>query len=355
MKKILLLLPILAMLAAGCNFSRTEPNDSAKSADTFLINKGADRNNYLVDARTGKLTVTNPDPDLTQFTGLPKTEETKNSTSELLPWIKSSDGNRIILQFRVNDKTKPISDFSGEYPTQSKTYYVCELDQKSCALTKLLDAAIAKSPELEGCWKHWDSENNLFYASPCGEGGGNNFVAKYDATKKTIQIVGNKYEQQGKLTTTYAGKFNSNLTKFYLSSEDAKTKKTSLLIYNTSDFNKPINTIDISSLISEAENLDTVYLYIRNSVWSPNGKELYFATTHNIYSVDLSNGNSYRIASEKALSIQDMSVSSGGRYLGYVSMAFDGTKQTIKSIDLQKDNKVEELLKDEFISFKETY
>lgn len=355
MKKIFLLLPVIAMLAAGCNHARPQPNDSNKSPETFLINKGTDKNNYLIDANTGKLSTTDPDPDLSKFTGLPKTEETKDSILQLLPWIKSSDGKKIIVQFRVTDKTKPVSDFSGEYPTKSTAYYVCELEQNSCELTKLLDAAIAKSPHLEGCWKHWDSVNNLFYASPCGEGGGNNYVAKYDANKKAIQIVGNDYEQQGKVATTYAGKFNSDLTKFYISSEDAKTKKTSILIYDTSNLNKPINSVDITSLLAEATNLDSVYLYIRTSIWSPDEKSLYFATTHNIYTIDLSNGKSSRIASEEELSLLDMRISSEGRYLGYITTSSNGAVQTIKTVDLQNNNKVKELIKDQYISFKETY
>ena len=359
-----LAIPILTM-GAGCV---KQESKSQASNDTVLINRYSRVNNsteeFQVTIATKEIkSVTNPMSDLKTYSGLPS-ETTNGKTNvgmEML--ILSQDQTKALVTFSTRDATKELNEFDGSLPLLSVAEFICESATKKCSETDILAAAY-KAAGVSGdwfqnrilWWTKWDSVKNTLYGHLNGEGiGSASPVYIFNINNNSLQqtIGYNSMDKKAKKANVPAGYLSPSLNKFVMTEEDGNVLN--VLLYNSTDLTAPLKKYDVSVAYNDkSAGAGTIHAV----AWSVDEKMLVLETQEKIFTLDLDNDEvslKYTdVTKEKGylkLDSYGVDLSASGRYITFVEygqkMAGD---KSLKAIDLNNNNTVIELLREEGLS-----
>lgn len=279
--------------------------------------------------------------DLSKYSGLPSTVTKDNIVKASRVVFFSADWSKLFVDYTTYRMHEP-DEVGYDREDIGHSYFVCTMGSKSCEPTKMLDRLYAKYPILEGCRLTWDSEQNLFFGSGCGEGGGGGFL---------IGLNGNTDSIQTTPSSTSPGTYYST-TGYYPTIKKVATILTEQInyssildIYDVSDLTRPIKSIKFTLPSHGIINLGAL-------LWSESGDTAYIAGGYHIYQLDINTGNLTTLLYDSEPGIYNAVFSSSRRYIVYVSRPIgDGVKQVMKAVDLRDGNKVIPLLTKDYIYF----
>lgn len=365
--------PIQTHLETQKNNQQSSIDDSLSKLDTVLINRS--NGIYEINLTTKELKpYDNPLTNLSNFSGLP--EETKNEQVSVINSTRlvSQNKTKAIIISVTYDATAEPSGFDGSLPILKASEFTCDTITKKCSPTDYLESAY-KATGLYGNWYgytsiwwfNWDSAKNILYGHLTGEGVGNASPAyTLDLNTKTLkQTIGyNSFNEKEKRAEVPSGAFSPSLSKLVMIDEnwgrDNSESKWDLLLYDISDLSKPLKKIDISSIKDEGYRSDRVH----SVAWSADERTLILETQKQIHTLNLESGKTNLIYTDTTkdpvglwLDFNAVRLSQSGRYIVFVdydkrSNSSRGNKlnTVLKAIDLDNNNNIIELLREESIT-----
>ncbi|HPN54671.1 MAG TPA: hypothetical protein PLB52_01950 [Candidatus Moranbacteria bacterium] len=336
--------------------------------DTILV----DRNNeiYEINLATKELKpYNNPFGNLAEFSGLPKEIKNNQISISNRTNLLSKDENNAIIVSITYDETKTPSEFDGSLPILKAEEFICETATKKCSSTDILASAY-NATGFGGnwygyssiWWYGWDTTKNLLYGHLTGEGVGNaSPVYIFDINKKALQQTTgyNSLNDKEKRAEIPAGAFSPSFAKFIMVNENWNNNnsgnKWDLLLYDSTNLSAPLKKFDISTMNNGGDSR------VSSVAWSADEKTLVLETGKQIFTLNLDTGKIDLIYTDTTkdssglwLDFNAVDLSQNGRYIVFVdydnrTTPVDENKMetVLKAIDLQNNNSVIELLREE--------
>lgn len=335
--------------------SKKDKKEATSAGDLAYIYKD-DGKAYEINPATKESKVSDEkNVDLSSLTGLPKATD---SVSNII--VVSSDNEKNLLVASItSDMSKEPSAIDGSYPVVSGQEYACEIAKKSCKATTILDSASKAAGITENWynqlnieWNRWDSDQSLLYGVTIGESGYTFPMYKFNANSNKIEKIEGKTDSE-----IPGGSLSPTMSKFV--TIEGSIGSWSLLLYESSNSSNPLKKFDISSMMDPEEESNDV-----DSVdWSKDEGSIVLASSSEIYKLDVNSGQLVLIFTDESEDENDPGIdssavewSSGEKYVVFIDYdsgnePFDESKSNtvLKAIDLENNNNVIELLREEAI------
>lgn len=324
------------------------------SADKVLIR--ARNGLYQVDLITKQLTsYADPKDEILKFSGLPKIEETESVKTSAAIYLLSEDKSQAIVFVSKYDKTQPPNDFTGLLNLLERKYFICVVADKKCSPSTLIED-IASQLKYDNYyrinWYRWDSDRGLLFGNPSGEGIGNSSpVVIYDLKSKTYdKTLGYDCLKREKCAQVTITSVSPSLEKFIM------IDGWKIILYKSSYPSIPFETFDISPSLGDASQGG-----IHALNWSSDEKTLVLGTDKNIYTFDLEKAKLDLIFSDTTVGLglsywerNTVRFSPSGRFIVFVDYGDSPTDHKngadiLKTIDLEKNSRVTEVLRQDYI------
>lgn len=341
------------------DLTKNKINPPGIEKDSIFIDK-ADGMTYEMSLATKESKIAadkNIDP--ASFAGLPKeTDNVSNSIS-----LFSKDEKKVLVVSITFDLTKKPSTFDGSYPIVSGAEFICDIATKACLATDAFDFAYKATglkgnwydqyPDVE--WYEWDSNANILYGYSAIESGNTSPVYTFSINDKTLKKTPTNVSD-----IVPAGAFSPTLSKFVVI--DSASSQWSLLLYSSSNLSAPLKKIDVSEM-KDAEDDGNI---INSIAWSQDEKNIVLASDNEIYKLNLDSGAIVSIFVDESEDVNDPGIDSSaivwslsGKYVVFVdydngNQPYDENKSytVLKAIDLENNNNMIELLREEDISLR---
>lgn len=348
---------------------------SQQGADTVLFMRNDKA--YEMDIVTKELKpYISPIDAIKTFSGLPKEMDTNKVFVSMSDVLLSADKTKAIVVFSTFDNTKEPSAFDGSLPLIRADEFMCDIASRECSPTNVLALAYEASGRTAEwfrdntlSWYEWDSKRNLLFGHVSGEGiGSASPVYVFNANTKILQqTVGyDSLNNKEKRAEVPWGAFSPSLSKFVMVQETGDTTNArntwKLLLYRSDNLTVPQGVYDISAMNDASHGFNRV----GSVAWSTDEETLVILTNDQLFTLNFESGEKtlrYTDTSKDAsglwLDFNHVRLSQDGRFITFVDyiprVDGDNLNPVLVSVDLSNNNKVTELLHDEYLNLSLPY